>query len=77
MAIKWRKDLEIGIDEIDNQHKSLVEAMNKLLEASAAGRAKQEIGNTLDFLSDYVITHFNYEREYKKKNKYPRCEGRL
>ncbi|MFO7154513.1 MAG: bacteriohemerythrin [Caldicoprobacter oshimai] len=77
MAIKWRKDLEIGIDEIDNQHKSLVEAMNKLLEASAAGRAKQEIGNTLDFLSDYVITHFNYEQEYQKKHNYPKYEEHL
>ena len=43
MAIRWRQDLEIGIDVIDNQHKALVESMNKLLEACAAGRAKEEI----------------------------------
>jgi len=71
MAIRWRADLEIGIEAIDNQHKALVESMNNLLEACAAGKAKQEVGKTLDFLSDYVITHFSYEQEYQRKYAYP------
>jgi len=77
MAIKWRKDLEIGIEMLDNQHKLLVEAMNNLLEASAAGKAKQEVGKTIEFLSDYVITHFNYEQEYQRKYDYPKYDEHL
>lgn len=77
MAIKWRKELEIGIAVIDNQHKELVDAINKLLEASAAGRAKEEIGSTLNFLSDYVITHFNFEQEYQKRHNYPKYAEHL
>jgi hemerythrin len=77
VAIRWRQDLEIGIDVIDSQHKALVESMNNLLEACAAGRAREEVGKTLDFLSDYVVTHFNYEQEYQKKHGYPRYEEHL
>jgi hemerythrin len=77
VAIRWRQDLEIGIDVIDNQHKALVESMNKLLEACAAGRAKEEVEKTLAFLSDYVVTHFEYEQEYQKKHGYPRYEEHL
>ena len=43
VAIRWRQDLEIGIDVIDNQHKALVESMNYLLNASDAGRYKAEV----------------------------------
>jgi hemerythrin len=77
MSIKWRSDLEIGIEEIDNQHKALVNAVNDFLQACTQGKGKEEVGKTLNFLSDYVVTHFNYEQEYQKKYGYPKYEQHL
>jgi len=77
VAIRWRQDLEIGIEKIDDQHKELVDSMNNLLEACSAGRAKEEIEKTLAFISDYVVTHFNYEQEYLQKYGYPKYDAHV
>lgn len=71
MAIEWKKDLEIGIDEIDNQHKELFKRINDLFTACSEQRGKQEVGHTLDFLCSYVHEHFSYEEKYQKKYNYP------
>ncbi len=71
MYIKWREDLEIGIDEIDAQHKALFEKVNDLLHACNTGKAKEEVVSTLEFLSEYVVTHFKDEEAYHRKYKYP------
>lgn len=77
MSIKWRPELEIGIEEIDRQHKALINAINDFLQACAEGKGKEEVGRTMDFLSDYVVTHFNYEQDYQKKYDYPKYEQHL
>ncbi|MDN5277477.1 MAG: hemerythrin [Clostridiales bacterium] len=77
MSIKWRPELEIGIEEIDRQHKALINAVNDFLQACAEGKGKEEVGSTMDFLSDYVVTHFNYEQDYQKKYDYPKYEQHL
>ncbi|MFU0800407.1 MAG: bacteriohemerythrin [Xylanivirga thermophila] len=71
MAIMWRKDLETGIESIDDQHKALIEQANILLEACAQGKGKEEVKETLDFLASYVVTHFKDEEAYQKKYNYP------
>lgn len=77
MAIKWNPELEIGIEEIDRQHKALINAVNNFLQACTEGKGKEEVGRTMNFLSDYVVTHFNYEQEYQKKFGYPKYEEHL
>lgn len=77
MSIKWRPEMEIGIEEIDRQHKALINAVNNFLQACAGGKGKEEVGKTLTLLSNYVVTHFNYEQEYQKKYNYPKHEQHL
>lgn len=64
MAIEWTQDLSTGSDEIDNQHKELFRRINSLLDACNQGKGREEIGKTVQFLEDYVITHFSAEEEY-------------
>ena len=58
MAIQWNEELATGVLEIDNQHKEIFARINRLLEASSQGKGKQEVGRMIDFLGDYVISHF-------------------
>ncbi len=71
MAIKWRDSLAIGITELDDQHKKLFEAIDKLFTACIQGKGKEEVVNTIKFLEDYTIVHFTDEQEMHKKYNYP------
>ena len=68
MAIEWRENLATGNAEIDLQHKELFRRFNNLLEACNKGKGDQEVGNLLDFLSDYVKSHFAAEELLQKKH---------
>ncbi len=63
MAVKWTPDLAVGVGLIDEQHKELFKRIDQLLEASSQGKGKDEIGRLLQFLSDYVVTHFGTEEK--------------
>jgi diadenylate cyclase len=61
----------IGIKEIDDQHKELFDAIDKLFIACAQGKGKEEVGNTLLFLEDYTKVHFADEQKLHIKYNYP------
>ena len=71
MPIQWRPDLSIGYDVIDNQHKELFVRVNRLLEAMTKGEGKQEVEKVVNFLGEYVMTHFKDEEGLMQKSNYP------
>lgn len=71
MAYNWDKSLETGNLLIDEQHKSLINAINEMLDACSQGKGRNEVGKTLNFLQDYVIKHFNDEEKLQLKSNYP------
>lgn len=71
MAMQWSDDLSVGVSEIDSQHKELINRVNNLLEAMKEGKAKAHLGQVLQFLEDYVVTHFGTEEKYMTKYGYP------
>lgn len=70
-VVQWSEELSSGFKEIDDQHKELINRVNKLLDACNLGKGRQEIGDTLNFLADYVVEHFNSEEKYMKQYNYP------
>jgi hemerythrin len=71
MAYIWNSSLETGHELIDNQHKQLVAAVNKLLDACRSGRGAAEVASTMDFLTGYTIKHFADEEKLQKQYDYP------
>ncbi len=71
MAIEWTEDLATGITEIDDQHKELFSRVNLLFNACNQGKGRLEIGRTITFLEDYVVTHFSTEEKNMIKSQYP------
>lgn len=69
--IKWTDELSVGVVEIDNQHKELISRVSGLLSAMSKGKGKSEVAETLDFLADYVVVHFNTEERIMKEREYP------
>ena len=73
MAIKYEltPDLATGNTLIDSEHRQLFEAINKLMEACAQGKGRDQISSTLQFLTSYVSKHFGDEEQLQIRSQYP------
>lgn len=71
MGIRWRESLAIGIEEIDSQHRELVEQFARLLAACEQGRGEDELKSLLGFLDRYVQRHFSDEEILQQRYRYP------
>lgn len=69
--IAWNDDLLVNIVQIDDQHRELFRRFNVLGDAVWDGKGKQVIGETLDFLAEYTVQHFNAEEELMREYQYP------
>lgn len=67
----WGPMLEVGVKEIDTQHRKLVDLANELSDAQVAGKAKDVLGKTLSELVRYTVTHFSTEERLMDQHKYP------
>lgn len=59
--IQWDDLYSVEIQEIDEQHKCLIEIMNELYTALANRSNPQLVGDVLDKLVDYTRIHFAVE----------------
>jgi hemerythrin len=57
----WTDNLNTGIDVIDNQHKRIVEYINKLYNVHTNNAGKAAMKDVIDELVDYTLTHFAFE----------------
>jgi hemerythrin len=73
--ITFSEDLRLGHAQIDCQHASLFEAVNRLHDAMRAGSSRQELGRILAFLRTYTIEHFQAEEVFMRDTGYPGQEG--
>lgn len=71
MAIEWTTNLAVGVESIDQQHKTLFDKANQLFEAGKNNRTKEFISEMLDFLDDYTKQHFGSEEAYMRSINYP------
>jgi len=71
MALEWTQNLAVGVELIDQQHKTWFEKANQLFEAGKQGKSKDYIVKMFDFLDEYTKNHFNDEERYMLSIKYP------
>ncbi len=65
----WKKEYELGLTVIDEQHKELFIAANRFFEEFATGN-RTELEKLLLELKRYVLNHFNYEEKFMKLYEY-------
>jgi hemerythrin len=74
---EWDDSLAVGVERIDQQHRELFEAINRLLDAMKERRGKEEAGRCLSFLADYVERHFGEEEQLMARRAYPARDAHL
>ena len=67
----WSDELSVNIKEIDEQHKQLVTMMNILYDSMQAGEGNVVLGEILEGLVNYAVTHFATEEQYMTKYHFP------
>ncbi len=70
MSLSWSKDLETGIELIDNQHKEMFRQVKIFLDAVQQKKSDDEVFKLVKFLESYIIDHFKTEEEYMEKYDY-------
>jgi hemerythrin len=68
--VEWSDTLSTGVQEIDEQHKTLIALLNELNEANE----RSDAGGSFDVVEKmkaYALTHFSTEERYMNKYKYP------
>lgn len=73
MAITWTKDLDTGIDVIDQQHRRIVDFINDL-EAAQVLKDPEKIKQVVFDCVDYTLSHFAFEESLQEEAGYQYCK---
>jgi hemerythrin-like metal-binding protein len=71
----WNDKLSVGIDEIDADHKKMVDLINELFDGINAGCGKNLIEGILDQLVKYTHSHFAREKQLFAMTAYSEAEA--
>lgn len=71
MLMQWEKSLELGVDQMDKEHRELVSHANKLFQAIKEKKSDAVLLEHLKFLAKYTLDHFQHEETFQKKIGYP------
>lgn len=67
--IVWTDDLNTGISVIDKQHHRIVQYINDLDDVSTS-HDREQLGNVLQELVDYTLSHFAFEESLMEEAGY-------
>ena len=68
---EWNKSLDIHVTEMNDEHKVLIDLMNRLHDEAAAKKSKTVLQRTFQELVTYTRRHFQDEENYMYSINYP------
>jgi hemerythrin len=72
--IEWLPEFNLGINDIDMQHKWLVNIMNKLFDAVNERQEGKVIAEIIKEMWDYARFHFDLEEKYFEEFHYEKAD---
>lgn len=68
---EWSESLDLGVEDMNDEHKVLIDLMNKLYDQNKGGSSKPEIQSTITELFNWTKTHFEHEEKYMESVEFP------
>ncbi|MDX2493642.1 MAG: bacteriohemerythrin [Desulfuromusa sp.] len=68
---QWKDTYNTGVTLMDQQHRRLVDLINNLFQCMKDGGDRMIVGEIVDELVNYTVTHFRSEEDLMQKNNYP------
>ena len=73
--LEWREEYSVGVQQLDDDHKRLIELLNQFQTAYDYHTGDKFERAALNELVDYTRYHFNREEELMAANGYPELEA--
>jgi len=73
--INWEEKFQVNLNLIDNQHKKLVDILNRLHESMSKGKGNEVLESVIKDLITYTKTHFADEEKLMIENKYSQYDS--
>jgi hemerythrin len=73
--IEWTSALSVGIDDLDEDHRFLFAAINRLDEAISDGDGHTAVARTFTALRDFTETHFSKEEGFLHEKGYDELDA--
>jgi hemerythrin len=70
----WKDSFNIGIEEIDKQHRSFLDCLNDCHVQVSGGKGAEIDSDLFDRLRDYAAKHFRFEEGLMQSNGYPEID---
>lgn len=74
----WKEKYRVGVDLIDEQHKELFSRLSNFIQIVQNEDNWEEkietVKETLAFMQEYVVFHFDAEEDFQEKVGYPKIE---
>jgi len=77
MFIEWNDTYSVGIDEIDDHHKTLLELLDRSYCLKLEGNNKYELSELIYELIDFSHYHFSVEERLMIKYDYPNIDHHI
>ena len=75
--IVWSDDFSVGIRSIDEQHKKLIDIINKLIAAPNLSVCSETVSDVLSEMLRYTKEHLEFEEQLLKEHGYPDLEHHI
>lgn len=72
--IQWDGRYDIGVNEMNGEHKEIMNLMNRLYELNEKRASKMDLTGAIKNLVDYTLKHFKDEEAFLASIKYPDLE---
>jgi hemerythrin len=72
--LEWNDKFSVTIRKFDDQHKKLVGMVNQLHDAMKVGKGREVLGDILQSLAQYTVSHFGDEEQLMKLHNFPGYE---
>ena len=74
VEVAWSDDLCVGIQQVDDEHRMLVQVLNQLGEAMRSGKGTKVMSEILAQLIQYTQEHFKSEEKLMVESEYPKTK---
>lgn len=76
-VFKWENKLSVNIENIDDEHKKLIDMLNEFYDNIISKTNKENVLQLIGKMKDYTIFHFTNEENLLRDHEYPRLDAHI
>jgi len=75
--IEWTDSFSVGVALLDEQHRKLIDMLNKMIKAPAATTRSETVADVLADMTNYAEEHFKSEEKLMLEHDYPHLDAHI